>query len=501
MKLPACIGCAVRNPSVRSPAQWSASLALTMLAVSSCRAPETSTEARKAQPRDPNAPTVTNPAKPAATAAASAGPAAKEDPSPLAPVESRSLLSGTLASRWRMRRSGDARDQDLYGVLAFEVGDSARDRVSGRFLGRLSADIDGRGSAENQQSFSSLQDTHGKAAHFDLYEASVDIKEPFAAPLRARLGRQIDYATPEFAHFDGLRVESEPIGRSKFVAGAYGGVPVRFYEATSIQDQLVGAWTEARPWTGGRVRADWMHVHQDAEPSDYYDDLLGLAVWQRLGESLRVDARYTRLESEDRDVRLGATWQDGHGDLLVQAGYYRLLNPLRDFASEFDPFYATLQQFEPYDQYRLLVSKTLGRHLRLDLGGDLRRLDDADDEGRLNHDYERGYATLVVSDLPAHGLDLSLTGDSWNSDDQDVRTWGVDLTWKPNTSWRLSAGSAYALYKFDVVLNEERDDVRTWYARARKVLNSSFTIDLEYDYENADSNDYQEILAGATWHF
>ena len=419
----------------------------------------------------------------------------------VATTEGGLALSGSLMSRWRMRKSGSATDQDVYAVLAFDVGDSNSDPISGHFLGRLSADIDGQGDTQTQQVFGSLQDTYGDAAHLDLYEVSVAILQPFDAPVRVRVGRQFDYATPEFAHYDGLRVESEPMGDVKIVAGAFGGVPVRLYDATSIGDRIVGAWTEARPWTGGRVRADWMHLHQDSAPSDYYNDLLGLSIWQRMGAHVLLDAGYTRLEEEDRDVRLRATYDDGEGDLMVQAGYYRLLNPQADFAYEFDPFYATLQEYQPFDQFRLLVSKSLGDDLRLDVGGDLRDLENEDDENFLNHGYERGYATFVISDILARGLDLSLTGDAWSSDDRDIRTWGLDVTWTPDSTWRASVGSSYALYKYDVAQDIERDDVRVWYARARRKLDTAWTIDLAYEYEDDDFDDFHQITAGATWHF
>jgi hypothetical protein len=474
-----------------------------VLGVASCHAvePATSAGVRDTLQDGSEQKPVTTPAAPPAQDAVPAGPDLKHATTPLTQDAAHPLLSGTLQSRWRVRESGDAHDQDIYEVLSLEVGDATRDRVSGHFLGRLSADIDGQGSSDSQAKFSSLQDTHHQASYFDLYEASADVQKPFDIPVRARIGRQTDYATPEFAHFDGLRVETESIGKSRIVAGAYGGVSVRHYEATTLADQIAGAWGEARPWTGGRVRADWMHVHEDAKPTDFYNDLIGMALWQRLGEHMEVDARYTRLESENRDVRLDATWQDGKGDLLVQAGYYRLMNPLSAFASEFDPFFETLQTFEPYNQYRFLVSKALGGKFRLDLGGDLRRLDDSGDEGLYNHDYDRGYATLVVSDLATHGLDLSLTGDAWDSDNQDIRTWGVDLTFTPDTKWRMSLGSAYALYKFNVIEDQERDDVRTWYTRLRRVLSSAWTVELDYAYEDDDFSDYQALLAGATWHF
>lgn len=408
---------------------------------------------------------------------------------------------GAWSNRWRMRKAGDAHDQDLYSLLSLQVGRPETDRVSGRLLGRVTADIDGRGDPESQDVFGSLQDTHGKRAHADLYEASIDVDRPFGAALRSRIGRQYETATPEIAHFDGLRLQSREMGRSKLVAGAFGGVPVRLFEATSIHDRIYGAWAEARPWTDGRVRADWMHVSEDASPRDFDDDLFGLSAWQRFGRSWLFDAGYTRLEDESRDARLRATWNDGRGDWMVQASGYWLLESQRAFAQEFDPLFSTLQQFEPYAQYRLLASKSLGDHVRLDVGGDLRRLEDGDDEGRLNRDYDRGYATVVVSDVLARGLDLSLTGDAWDGGERDIRTWGADLTWTPDDRWRASIGSAYALYKYDVVDDVERDDVRTWYARVRRTLSREWALDVEYAYDDDDFENHQLFAAGATWHF
>lgn len=440
------------------------------------------------------------PSAPGASDAASAAGANATVPD-LAQVDGGLALHGSLQARSRLRTSGDAHDLDAYAVFALEVGDPTRDRMTGHLLTRISADVDGRGNAESQQRFGSLQDTYGEAVHVDVYEASVDYARPFDAELRLRAGRQLDYATPEFAHFDGVRLETLPAGRSKFVAGGFAGVPVRLYDATSASDQIAGVWTEGRPWEGGRVRADWMHVNQSTPGTDFHDDLLGIAAWQRVGTQLLVEGGYTRLEDENRDVRLRATWDDGRGETLVQAGYYRLLNPVRAFALEFDPYYETLQEYAPHSQYRLLVSKSLGDDLRLDLGGDLRRLESNADEAQFNHDYERGYATIVVSDALARGLDLSLTGDAWFSDGRDITTWGVDATWNADESWRASVGSAYSLYKYDVVGAVERDDVRVWYARLLKKLGKAWALDLEYAYEDDDFDDFETLIAGATWRF
>lgn len=85
--------------------------------------------------------------------------------------------------------------------------------------------------------------------------------------------------------------------------------------------------------------------------------------------------------------------------------------------------------------------------------------------------------------------------------ERDIRTWGADLTWTPNKTWRASIRSAYALYKYDVLQDVERDDVRTWYARLRRALGKAWTLDLEYAYDDDDFDNAQLLTAGATWHF
>ncbi len=409
-------------------------------------------------------------------------------------------IHGSLISRYRFRTGGGGSDQDLYETLVLNAGDRKRNGFTAHVMATVFADLDGRRDRDDQFVFPSLADTFNEPVQPILYQAYVDIDKP---PLvgELRVGRQFDYFTPEFAHFDGLRVATAPAGQSKLVAGAYGGVPVRIYDATSIGDSIVGLWGEGQPWGGGRVRLDWMHVEDDDRFGANSNDLLGATVWQRLSDKARMEARYTRLENEDRDVRLRTNWDDPEADLRLQASYYQLLSTQRNFANEFDPFFSTLQDYFPFTQLRLQGSKGLSTRARLDAGVDVRRVDDASDVSAFNRDFDREWLSLVLLDRFAPGLAFTFTADFWNSDARDIQTWGVDATRDIKDGLRWSLGSNYALYRYDYFSGSERDDVRVWYARLRKDIGRGGSVDLRYDYEEFDGDTFHVVLVGATWRF
>jgi hypothetical protein len=433
-------------------------------------------------------------------------PAAQESSAPAvaaapkAEAEDAFPIHGSLSSRYRFRTGGDGRDQDLYESLVLDLGDARTNGFTAHVMATLFADLDGRRDRENQFVFPSLADTFDEPVQPLLYQAYVDITDP---PLvsELRVGRQFDYFTPEFAHFDGLRIASKAAGENKLSGGAYGGVPVRLYEATSSGDSIFGLWGEAQPWKGGRVRLDWMHVEDDDRFGANSNDLLGASLWQRLSARARVDARYTRLEEQDRDLRVRGYWDDGEADFRLQASYYQLLETQQNFANEFDPFFSTLQSYSPFSQYRLQGSKGLTKITRLDAGVDLRQVEDAGDEGPFNRDFDREWVSFVLLDTPWTGLALTATADFWNGDGRDIETWGVDATREFDGGYRWSLGSSYQLFRYDYFTAAERDNVRVWYLRMRKQFSRSGSVDLRYDYEDFDDDTFHVVLAGATWRF
>jgi hypothetical protein len=431
------------------------------------------------------------------------GDAADQEESSSAPVgepeeeEEASLeVHGSLSTWLRSRNTSGAHDNDLRQVVSIDVGDPTKDPVSGHFMAQGSLDLDG----DSDDVFAGLSDTYDSALTARLYDAFVDFND-FDGLERLRLGRQFDYETPELAWFDGALVETSELTGLRSQLGLYGGIPVHAYESSPEGDALIGAFATARPWEGNRLRLDWMHLQDERGDQEYRDDLFGARAWQNFGPSLLVEAGYTRLEQDDRDVRARTTWHDVDSDLTLEASWYQLLEAQADLALELDPFYNTLLELFPYTQTRFMASKGFGERFDLQAGMDLRRVSDEDDIGDFNRDFERYFLRAdLMRTLPA-GLDLGAIGEVWVSDGTDVETWGLDLEKELGAQLEASAGTIFALYKFDVASQEERENVRTWFLRLRWKRTKSTTLDAEYDYEDSDGTDFHTLRLGGTWRF
>lgn len=439
---------------------------------------------------------VEQPTDPTASHSQSSDPSPAEPAEPELEHESSLAVHGSLSSWWRSRNTAGAHDNDLRSVLTLDLGDPTQDAFSAHFLGQGTLDLDG----DSDDAVAGLSDTYDSALTGRLYDAYVDF-HAIDGLERVRLGRQLDYETPELAWFDGALVASQEFSDLRAQVGVYGGIPVHPYESSPAGDTLIGAYASAKPWQGNRLRLDWMHFEDERDDLEYSDDLLGARAWQRFGPSFAVEAGYTRLGEDDRDLRARATWSDSDDDLTLEASWYQLLEAQADLSLELDPFYATLLELFPYSQARLLASKGFSERLDLQAGLDLRRVSDEDDVGDFNRDFERYFLRADLQDtLPAE-LELGAIGEVWVSDGSDVETWGFDLEREFGADLEASLGTLYALYKFDAAAQEERQDVRTWFLRMRWKHSQAFTFDAEYDYEDSDGTDFHTVRLGGTWRF
>lgn len=403
-------------------------------------------------------------------------------------------VSGYFSNRYRARWTGANNDHDYYGVLSLNYGDPWKERVTAHAMGRFSADLDGNQDTIGYYVFDNVVDVKDRWADARLYYLYADVNR--VGPIeRIRLGRQIDHTTPEIAYFDGGEVETKSFTPVKLSLGGYAGAPVRIYDDFFTDGLIAGTWAQIRPWRMTRVRADWMHVSDDYFGSRAHNDLLGVAAWQNMqvddDNLVILHGRYTALEGKNRDVRGQLTFRNSKWDLLLAGSYYGLLEKQQQLTIEFDPFYTTLFTLAPYHEATGRLSKGFYDVFMLDAGLQIRVLQDEADAGQYNREFNRYYVTGTIMKLFMEGLSLSGTLEMWHSHtlgeaDRNIVTGGGEIAYKHGRTFQASAGTSYALYKYDFYTNFERDDVRTYFARVKYRFAKRYLIELKYELETHD---------------
>lgn len=407
-------------------------------------------------------------------------------------------MRGLLQTRYWARWTSDDSDHDLYATLTLDIGNAEEHKVTGRFMGRIVGDLDG--SEPDGSPFYSVNDVGEGAVSGYVYDAYVDVHRVDVLS-RLRIGRQTIWDTPELAFLDGVSAETEEFGAMEAQFGAYAGISTHLYESSHSGDWMLGAYAQGRPWAGGRLRLDWMHLEDETLVSEHQDDLYAARYWQKVARKVDLEAGYSRIESRDRDVRGRVAFNEPAADLMVQATYYQLLRTQKDLVIELDPYYETLREYYPFWQVGGMVAKGLGEHLDLQVGVDVRRVRDESDIGTNNRDYERYYGTGTLQDIGTEGLYLSVTADYWQSEDEDIETLSGDLGYRLDAKWDASVGTYYSLYKYDLFTADERDHVRTYFAKVRHKASADLTLDLWYELEDDDFDTYHTLRLGGTWRF
>ena len=429
----------------------------------------------------------------ASAAVLALSPARAQDVEPTPPAPEAPWWSGTLDSRVVSRSRGSDSDLDVYTLLSLDAGREGAE-WSGRATARLAWDVDGR-----SEGFESLADAEGDALDSELYDAFVRWRG--SGEVRsATLGRQFVHETPVALWFDGLALESREAGAWRWKTSLHGGVPVHAFESSRSGDSVVGIAQELRPLKPLRVRADWLHLEDERSGFDGSNDLAALALDGTLGPGRTWKLAYSRLDGEDRDASASLAWADYERGWTLQLSHYRLLETQTARALELDPFFEQLNRLEPFSQTRAVATRDFTPSVHATGGVDLRRIEDSDDEGSFNHDFDRYWLTLALDDALPFGVALALTGEVWSSA-SDVETWGVDLDRRLGERWRVAAGSFYSLFKLDSFAGSEREDVRTSFARIEYRSSETARWSLRYEREDDDSGDTHTLRGGVSWRF
>jgi hypothetical protein len=424
-------------------------------------------------------------------------------------------VSGVYYTRYRLRKDGDTSDQDIYQFLSMDFGDKERHAATAHLDARMSADLDGKRKGLRADVFSGLVDTYDSSPETKLYSAYVDFNK-LAGVDFLRAGRQFNYDTPEIVQFDGLRLDTKPwFGKHETVFSFYGGLPVHLYEHSPKGDALGGVAAEGRPWQGGRLRLDYIHVtddlsgeHADSAPveehaldpvsSIRHDDLISLSLWQTFRKpDVRVQGRFSVLDGEPRDGLARVIYSKPESQLQVAATYRAWFERQGRLATEFDTFFDTLRGQEPYHHGSLVVTKGWNDYFWMESGVWVRRLLNGNKEAEFNREFDRYYQTFQIRDLPIKGLSYSVTGSWWDGKGRatDTAQVGADVTYSCKKEFESSIGTDYALYKYDLFTNTEHDRVRSYYVKQRWRPTKWATLDVKYEYERSLDEDFHTLTA------
>ncbi len=423
-------------------------------------------------------------------------------PQPTEPPSAPTLtFHGALHTRYRVRWTGEESDQDIDQYVSIEAGDPLRDPVTGAVSLRLNADLDSGGDRAGHHEFEDIFDTFEGHVTTLLYSAHADLHQVPGCEV-ARIGRQLLYETPEVFHFDGARVESVELDTSlRLRLGAYAGIPVHLYESSARGDIIAGGFASSEPWRGGRIRLDAVHVEDEVAGETEKDDLIGIALTQRFDEGWSLALSHTRLDGASRDLEARGDYIAPERDLQVQLLFYDQPTTRHAATPELDPFSSALHDIAPHTLWSAAVHQGLGEAFTASVGYARRDLVDQSDESPFNHEYSRGFATLSFDDWPWEGAGGFITADDWDSTGDSSRTFSGGLSQDFGRRVRVSVGSAYSLYEYDYLLEEERQQVRTFYVNVEGPMRGRTRLRIGYEYERDPFDEYHVVTLRLTHTF
>jgi hypothetical protein len=248
------------------------------------------------------------------------------------------------------------------------------------------------------------------------------------------------------------------------------------------------------------LRADYIHIRDKMtcvpqEPVAR-DNLLVFSGKYIRFKPLTIDCLYSSVNGQQRRALFRARWLDKKNGLVLSGSILRQNVALADYSTEISPYSVVLAEYAPYYRYRLMVLKGLGKHLEVETGADIRRLLDRDDEGMLNHSYERYYAGVHFKKVFKRKLDFTVMAERWNATGRSDRT-ALEGFVKLAASEKLTlrVGSDFSRYLYDYSFNEEKENVYSTYVRADYRLSRAASIRLKYSFNRDDREDYNVIEA------
>ncbi len=413
-------------------------------------------------------------------------------------------IDGYILTRYTFRDTGKDSDQDIYGELRADILFPEKDRYEIHLLSALRYDIDGNREPRYYYPLEDIGDAYKSNPLGYIYEAHLDINNPFWKITQLRIGRQSGTGDEQI-FFDGLSSDikiADNLGLT-----AYGGVAAHFFEIDAAwgPDWLAGLGMNYSPFKSTNLNLDYLYTEDRRNifsSNDQQDRLFSFKIWQQVNPFLKTMARLRYINSDPRDltVRLVKTFPEIQTELV--GNYFRQLSTQKELSNEFSSYYDVMGESHPYETYDLKFRKFFGKIIAIDLGYFERRLIEDRDEGPFNREFKRLYSSIEIDELLMDNLTFAVTGEKWKSDEREFKSIGLDIGYDFNEGkTRLNIGTYYSLYKYDYYLElGERERVRTYYAKLRSHLSKSFSIDTGFEYEDS-IEEYKIFKMGIRYDF
>lgn len=411
-------------------------------------------------------------------------------------------LHGEISHRYRHRRatSGD-KDEDLTQFLRFTIGDEESDAWAFDFAGRANEDLDGDRHTDGPFSFDGLSNTYNGGVSGQLYTAALTGRRVVGLD-RVRLGRQ-EVLGAEPLTFDGLRLDAPAVAAlARLQVSAYAGVPVHWYETSRSGDWLAGAEAALRPLDATTLVVQYAHISDEfslyANPRTDVETVRWQQQWI---PGLSTEARATAIDGEGREAVAFATVRAPDPVLFVQLGYRRLMEQQGAYAVDVDPYVGLLTVERPYHQGEGRASIGIAPWLTINADGVVRELVHNQDESSFNHEFTRWSVSPVVSGWPDAGTQWTLTGTVWTAPRTHLASFGGEVSQRLLPVLLVRAGSDYALYNYDFLLQTERSHARTFYLKLRWLQTKEIRWDIGYERERDDFGTFGRFDIEARYRF
>lgn len=415
------------------------------------------------------------------------------------------FFSGSVSERYRFRSTGSVDDSDMETLFTLDLGQS-QNRFSGHLQAGAIVDMDHDPATSP---FASIYDTFGNRAVGRFYYGYFNAND-LGPILHLRAGRQHRYEFESF-YYDGLTVETDPF--YGFSLTAYGGTPVHLFEnqfGFDPGDWLLGTALDWNPLKNFQFRFDFAHLRDKvsgfrAGVGNLEDNLLGATFWWEIDPRLFLSSRFTSFSDQVRDVNASVQFQLPKIDFSFRFNFYKLLKSIDIRNIDLDP--ASLAGiYRPYAEFSATATKGFGSHVALDAGWASRILSSDQVANAFNHGFNRVFLSASVFDLPLKNMTLTTTTDYYNGVDNTLKNNSLAFSFSADQKLfekrlKLSAGTAYYLYRFNLLAGNESQNARSYFLNVGGKIFKTLEAKAGYELEDNQFNAFHTADARLIWSF